>query len=316
MPDDRRPGRLAGSTRSGREGRPNEPTTGAAPSGDGGSGGGGPREVARAAAAGPRRDGEPGPAGRRVARWSPRLTAPAVLVTLLIVRSAGTAPGAATAGLVWGLLATVFVTGIPFAYILRGVRRGRLTDHHVGRREQRRVPLLVGLASAAGGLALLAVLGAPRPVLALVAAGVVGLVVAVSVSHWWKMSIHSAVAAGTLVVLVLDLRARLLVATPLLGLVGWSRVRLGDHTVAQVVVGGALGALVAAAVFGRCAVPPRAGGRRRPTHPDRRQAVSSPRRCRFASIQASNATGSSGSTPSAINWATAAVAGLRRSPVE
>ena len=55
-------------------------------------------------------------------------------------------------------------------------------------------------------------LGAPRPVLALAAAGLVGLVVAVSVSHWWKMSIHSAVAAGTVVILVLTFGPRLLVA--------------------------------------------------------------------------------------------------------
>ena len=93
------------------------------------------------------------------------------------------------------------------------------------------MPLLVGLGSVAAGLALLAVLGAPRPLLALAVAGLVGLVVAVSVSHWWKMSIHSAVAAGTLVILTLTFGTRLLVAAPLLALVGWSRVRLRDHTV-------------------------------------------------------------------------------------
>ncbi|MEU7864838.1 phosphatase PAP2 family protein, partial [Nonomuraea sp. NPDC049141] len=106
-----------------------------------------------------------------------------------------------------------------------------------------------GLCSVAAGLALLAVLGAPRPVLALAAAGLVGLVVAVTVSHWWKMSIHSAVAAGTVVVLVLTFGAGLLATAPLLALVGWSRVRLRDHTVPQVVAGLALGALVAALVF-------------------------------------------------------------------
>ncbi|MGC5017426.1 phosphatase PAP2 family protein [Micromonospora sp. DT47] len=177
------------------------------------------------------------------------LTAPAVLVTVLTVAVGWHGAGGAH-GLAWGLLATVFASGIPFAYIVGGVRRGRLTDHHVGVREQRRVPLLFGLASAAAGLALLAALGAPRPVLALVAAGVVGLVVAVSVSHWWKMSIHSAVAAGTVVVLVLTFGRRMLVVAPLLAVVGWSRVRLRDHTVAQVVAGGVVGGLVAGVVFG------------------------------------------------------------------
>ncbi|MBO4159592.1 phosphatase PAP2 family protein [Micromonospora sp. MMS20-R2-23] len=189
-----------------------------------------------------------GAVATRVARLVTEVTAPAVLVTALTVAIGWHGAGGAR-GLAWGLLATVFAAGIPFAYILGGVRRGRLTDHHIGRREQRRVPLLLGLASAATGLALLAALGAPRPVLALVAAGVVGLVVAVAVSHWWKMSIHSAVAAGTLVVLVLTFGPRLLPAVPLLALVGWSRVRLRDHTVAQVVVGALVGGLVAGLVY-------------------------------------------------------------------
>ncbi|MET7875626.1 phosphoesterase PA-phosphatase [Micromonospora profundi] len=188
--------------------------------------------------------------GLRIARLVTELTAPAVLVSLLMIAvSWHSSPGGGR-GLAWGLLATLFVTGIPFAYILGGVRRGRFTDHHIGRREQRRVPLLVGLGSVTAGLALLAVLGAPRPLLALAVAGLVGLVVAVSVSHWWKMSIHSAVAAGTLVILAMTFGRGFLVAAPLLAVVGWSRVRLRDHTVPQVLAGGVVGALIAALAFG------------------------------------------------------------------
>ncbi|MET8352813.1 MULTISPECIES: phosphoesterase PA-phosphatase [unclassified Micromonospora] len=188
--------------------------------------------------------------GLRIARLVTELTAPAVLVSVLMVTVSWHSSRNPGHGLAWGLLATLFVTGIPFAYIVGGVRRGRLTDHHIGRRDQRRVPLLVGLGSVAAGLALLAVLGAPRPLLALAVAGLAGLVVAVSVSHWWKMSIHSAVAAGTLIILVLTFGTELLVAVPLLGVVGWARVRLRDHTVAQVLAGGVLGAIISGVVFG------------------------------------------------------------------
>ncbi|MEV1145593.1 phosphatase PAP2 family protein [Micromonospora sp. NPDC049799] len=185
----------------------------------------------------------------RLARLVTELTAPAVLVSVLTVAVGWHSARGSVDGLAWGLLATLFVSGIPFAYILGGVRRGRLTDHHVGLREQRRVPLLVGLCSVAAGTALLAALDAPRPVLALAAAGAVGLIVAVAVSHWWKMSIHTAVAAGSVVVLVVTFGPLLAATAPLLALVGWSRVRLRDHTVPQVLAGGALGALVAAVVF-------------------------------------------------------------------
>jgi membrane-associated phospholipid phosphatase len=39
------------------------------------------------------------------------------------------------------------------------------------------------------------------------------------------------------------------VAWPAVALVGWSRVRLRDHTTAQVVAGAAVGAATAAAVY-------------------------------------------------------------------
>jgi membrane-associated phospholipid phosphatase len=41
----------------------------------------------------------------------------------------------------------------------------------------------------------------------------------------------------------------LLLLWPLVGLVGWSRVRLGDHTVAQVAIGAVVGGLVAGGIF-------------------------------------------------------------------
>nr|WP_145777559.1 phosphatase PAP2 family protein [Micromonospora olivasterospora] len=185
----------------------------------------------------------------RAARLVTELTAPAVLVAVLAVLVGWHGSRGTAHGLAWGLLVTVFASGIPFAYIVGGVRRGRLTDHHVGVREQRWRPLLFGLASVAAGWVLLAALGAPRPLQALVAAGMIGLVVAVTVSHWWKMSIHTAVATGAVVVLVLTFGAPLLVVAPLPALAGWSRVRLRDHTVPQVVVGGIVGGLVAGLVY-------------------------------------------------------------------
>src|SRR5215218_8302976 len=105
----------------------------------------------------------PGPAASpptsarlRLARLLTEVLAPAptVAVLLLLVawRSAPTTAEAAR----WGLLAALFASLVPFLYIVRGVRRGRLTDHHVRVREQRPLPLLVGIASVLAGLALLA----------------------------------------------------------------------------------------------------------------------------------------------------------------
>ena len=165
--------------------------------------------------------------------------APAILVAVLLVAVGGW----------WGLVAALFCSVIPFGYIVVGVLRGRLTDHHIDLREQRRIPLAFGVASVLTGLVLLVAVSAPRDLVALVAAGAVGLGVCATVNHWWKMSIHTAVAAGALVILVLVYGWPLAATAPLVAAVGWSRVALKDHTVAQVVVGALVGAAVAGGVF-------------------------------------------------------------------
>ncbi len=149
----------------------------------------------------------------------------------------------------WGLVAALFAAVIPFAYIVRQVHRGRLTDHHIAVREQRRLPLTVGVASVVAGLLVLVAAGAPRELLALVAAGAVGLAVCAGVTHWWKLSIHSAVAAGTVVVLSTVYGHAMLGAAPIVAVIGWARVRMAAHTVAQVVAGAVVGALIAGTVF-------------------------------------------------------------------
>jgi membrane-associated phospholipid phosphatase len=66
---------------------------------------------------------------------------------------------------------------------------------------------------------------------------------------WWKLSLHTTAAAGTVAVLVVTFGPALVLAVPIVGLVAWARVRLGDHTPAQTLAGAALGGLVATTVF-------------------------------------------------------------------
>lgn len=185
----------------------------------------------------------------RVAKLVTDVLAPAYLVIglLLVV---GAATGATViGGIGWGVLAAVFCGVIPFSFILIGVRRGRLTDQHVGRREQRIVPLGFAVASVIAGLIALWYFDAPRDLVALVVAMLAGLVVTVAVTVAWKVSVHVAVAAGTVVILCLVFGWLCLLTVPVVIAIAWSRVRLRDHTLAQVTGGAILGAGVAALVF-------------------------------------------------------------------
>ena len=186
----------------------------------------------------------------RVARGLTEIFAPAVLAAVLPIVIGLHAGRTVPVGLAWGLLASVFSAVIPYGMIWYGVRRGRLSDRHIGVREQRTKPLALGLLSVLVGLALLGLLGAPRELVALVVALFVGGLVATVINHFWKLSVHASVAAGSMVVLVLAFGPALLATVVIVAAVGWSRVRLRDHTTSQVVAGTVIGTVVTGLVFG------------------------------------------------------------------
>jgi membrane-associated phospholipid phosphatase len=181
---------------------------------------------------------------RRVAKLVTEVFAPTVLLAAVLVLIGWHAGSVAL-----GVVAALFDSLLPFSYVVWQVRRGRLTDHHIMERTQRLVPFSVALALIAVGTVLLVVLHAPRELLAAVGAVAVGVVVTGAVNHWWKMSVHTSVAASTLIVLAVVYGPGLLLALPVVALVGWSRVVLTAHTGSQVVVGALVGGLVAGTVF-------------------------------------------------------------------
>ena len=75
------------------------------------------------------------------------------------------------------------------------------------------------------------------------------LALTLAVTHFWKVSFHAAVAAGTATILVLLFGAAWSLAWLVVAAIAWSRVYLRSHTPAQVVVGITLGALAAGPVY-------------------------------------------------------------------
>jgi membrane-associated phospholipid phosphatase len=200
------------------------------------------------------RHGDPAMAQRtprrlRVARLVGELLAPPpILVVLALVVAWASSPTLAMAVL-WGGIAALFASVLPYALILHRVRRGRLSDKNISLREQRIRFGLVAITSILTGLAVLAAFDAPAELVALVASIAVGVACGWVITLWWKISVHAAIAAGAAAVLVLVVGPALLVVWPLVALIAWSRVQVGDHTTAQVLAGVALGVVVNATVF-------------------------------------------------------------------
>ncbi|MFD4567583.1 hypothetical protein ACFWOX_24895 [Streptomyces sp. NPDC058467] len=168
-----------------------------------------------------------------------------LLLAPLLGRHAGGLTGAC-----WGLLAAVFTSVLPSVILGLGERRNYWGDRHVRRRQDRLVAGPLVLACVTAGTALLYALGAPGTVRALVAAMLAVLLVLLLITFWWKVSVHSAVAAGAVTVLSAVYGTGALALAPLVVLIGWSRVRLRCHTAAQVTVGVLVGAGVAGPLFG------------------------------------------------------------------
>jgi hypothetical protein len=157
------------------------------------------------------------------------LPPPPILAVLALVIAWDTSPTPAMA-VVWGGIAAVSASVLPYALILRGVRRGRLSDKNISLRQQRIRFGVVAITSILLGLILLAAFDAPAELVALQASIAVGVACGWVITLWWKISVHAAIAAGAATVLLLVVGPALLVVWPLVALIAWSRVQVGDHT--------------------------------------------------------------------------------------
>jgi membrane-associated phospholipid phosphatase len=170
-------------------------------------------------------------------------------VILALCLTLGAAQDNMLVGLAWAVHAVVFAAVIPMAYIKYGIRSGRWQDRHVGQRERRLHLLPVIIASVGIAVAAMQFLDAPAQMTALVVAMLATLGAILPVTAFWKISVHTSVSAGALAILAVGVSPWWAAASPLVVLIGWSRVALRDHTLGQVMAGTVLGAVVAGGVF-------------------------------------------------------------------
>src|SRR5262249_25631983 len=114
---------------------------------------------------------------------SPQVIA-ALTEIAICLRSAATTPEA----LRWLGLTIPFTWLVPVLAGLVALWLRYVDDLYIARREQRLVPLSLAAVSIVAGLATLGWLGAPREVVALVWAMVVGVVATLAITLTWKIS--------------------------------------------------------------------------------------------------------------------------------
>lgn len=193
--------------------------------------------------------GERAPVSERAATVVSEVMAPIIVVPLVIVVVALRSTHGVGHGLGLAATATTFSVGLPYLVLILGIRRGRFGDRHVRARHQRPALLAFTLASVISGWAVLHSLDAPADLIALVGAMAAGMVVTLLVSMWWKISIHTSCVAGAIGASAWLVSSTVWWSLPVTALVGWSRIVLRHHTLAQVAAGAATGLLVSTSVL-------------------------------------------------------------------
>lgn len=138
------------------------------------------------------------------------------------------------------LISLIFASILPMAITLYWAKKLN-TDKDISNREDRFVPLIVGILSYLVGFAIALTLGVSNFLTVLILCYAVNTFIVLLITYKWKISIHTTGLTGPVAALIMLLG-------PLGAIVGlvypvliWSRFTLKKHTMAQAIAGGVFG---------------------------------------------------------------------------
>lgn len=189
------------------------------------------------------------------ARLVSDLLSPPVLWGALAFPIAFQSAASAAQALMWAMIYVALVIIVPMIYITWMVKRGKISDIHMGVRGQRLKPFLVSLAATTVAWWTLRALGAPSVVSQLALSGMIQIAVLTLITLVWQVSMHAMSTAAAVVGAVWAYGSiALLIMIPLLVLVAAARLSLNRHTPAQIVVGAMIGLVVPVLIIGAAGV--------------------------------------------------------------
>lgn len=132
----------------------------------------------------------------------------------------------------------------PLSMVLWWHLTGVVSDLDVSVRTERLKPFLAALLGAVSACIALHSMHAPLLIRQFSSAHAAVIGVAFVVTLQWKISLHCAGVAGIATLLTGVLGIQGVIAFMSVGMVAWSRIRLGRHTIPQALAGSAMGALI------------------------------------------------------------------------
>lgn len=167
---------------------------------------------------------------------------PPGLAAVMIAVAAASAPR--TEAWFWAAMTFTLSVLAPLGCLLWLFRRGMVSDLDVCRREERFRPLAFTLAATFVAVAVLWLASGPALLLAVATAQLAQMMLVLSITMRWKVSMHGVAVGAWVTFLLYNLGYRAFPVLVALPLVVWARVHLRRHTLAQAIVGIVLGGLV------------------------------------------------------------------------
>lgn len=149
----------------------------------------------------------------------------------------------------WMLTFFLFAIIIPGFYILWLLESHRISDIHMAKLSDRKIPFLVGAVSSIIGAVLLYFLHAARPVFVISVIYAVNSTVIALVTQYWKISVHTGTFASIATISVILFGTQFWWLYLLLVPLAWARIFRRRHTIWQTVMGAALMSLLTLATF-------------------------------------------------------------------
>ncbi len=152
-------------------------------------------------------------------------------------------------GLKWSLLLIGFTVLPIFLVILYLVHKDRVDGIFIKVRQQRNQIYLVACLCTIVCCVTLFSLNAPLVLFATMVATLAAMLVFMLINFTWKISLHTAFAAGSVTVLIITYGATGAFAAVLVPPIAWSRIELKYHSLTQTVAGALISALIVFVVF-------------------------------------------------------------------
>jgi hypothetical protein len=179
------------------------------------------------------------------ARVISNLLSPPMVWAVLVFPMAFRYANSPARALLWAFTYGILVCLMPLLYIMWMVRLGKISDLHMKERRERLLPFLFSMGCTAVAWQVLRLMGAP-PMLPMVAIfTLVELAVMSIITVVWQISMHAmSISVAVVATGIVFGPASALVVSPLMPLVGIARLKLGRHTLAQVIAGIVIGAVI------------------------------------------------------------------------